>query len=61
MVIADSDDVFDLLFVFMEKSNNKDDEEVMFLDIKQNLTNYSLKRLRGSAGVLIDSLCELTN
>lgn len=38
-----------------------DDEEVSFLDIKLNLNNYSLKRVKGLASALIDFFVDLTN
>lgn len=44
-----------------EKFDNEDAGEVTLLDIKKNFSNYSKKRLRSQASVLIDSLCDLTN
>lgn len=61
MVFEDSDDVFDSLFVFMAKSYDKEDEEVKLHNIKQNLNNYFMKKLKDLETVLIDSLVELTN
>lgn len=42
IAIKDSDDAFDSLFAFMTKSK---DEEKTLLDIKQDLNNYSLRKL----------------
>lgn len=44
----------------MVKSKDNKDEEVTILTIKQNLKDYSLKKLKSLATVLIDSLCDLT-
>lgn len=44
-----------------ETFDNEDAGEVTLLDIKKNFSNYSKKRLRSQASVLIDSLCDLTN
>lgn len=58
MVNEDSYDAFNSLFAFMAKSY---DEDVNLLNIKQNLNNYSLKRIKGLASSSIDSLVEITN
>ena len=70
----DDEEVYDSIFAIMAKSDDDDSdsdaeaeiqreavEEVTLSDIKQNLHAYSVKRLRSLAGMLIDSLTELTN
>lgn len=44
IVTKDSDDSFDSLFAFIAKYDDKDDEEVSLIDIKQNLNNYFLEK-----------------
>lgn len=48
-----------LLFVLMSDTNNDEDQPITFLDIKANLMNYSLSKLKYPFFVLIDSVNEL--
>lgn len=43
IVVKDDDEVFGILFAFMEKSNDEADDEVLLLDLKENLNCYSMK------------------
>lgn len=60
MVVEDEESVFNSLFALMEKSDDKDDEEVTFLDIKENLKDYSLKEPKSLDSILIYGFCDLT-
>lgn len=44
----------------MARVDDDEDDEVNPLNIKQNLNNYTYKKLIKLANVLINSLCELT-
>lgn len=39
---------------FMVKSEDKEDDEIIFFDVQNNLRNYSKKELRLLSSVLID-------
>ena len=41
--------------------NEEEDDQVTLLDMKNELDNYSLKKLRTLAKVMIDSVIELTS
>lgn len=59
IVMEDEVQVFDLLFVLMAETDDNEDEPVTLLDIKENLKNCSLNKLRSLASVLSDSMNEL--
>lgn len=60
IVMEDEVQEFDSLFYLMEDTNDDKDEPVNLLDIKVNLKNYSLSKLKALASVLIDSMNDLT-
>lgn len=62
LAIKDDEDVYNSIISFMAKYDEEDegDDEVILDDLKQNLDICSLKTLRKSVVVFIDSLCELT-
>ncbi|XP_069150821.1 uncharacterized protein [Solanum lycopersicum] len=50
------------MFAFMAHTENEEeDDNVTLLDMKNDLNNYSLKKLRTLANVMIDSVIELTS
>ncbi|XP_016581683.1 uncharacterized protein LOC107879073 [Capsicum annuum] len=57
-------DYQDYLKTIGEKEKNRDqrmkEKEVTLSDIKENLDNYTARKIKGFANVLIDSICELT-
>lgn len=59
MVMEDDVQVFDSLFSLMADIDDDEDEPVTFLDIKENLKNYSPSKLRSLAFVLVDYMDEL--
>lgn len=52
--------VYDSLFILMANSDVDEDDKVTFLDIKENLKNYSLTELKSLDAVLIDNINDLT-
>lgn len=60
LAIKDDDEVFDIVFAFMEKSNDEAEDEVTLHDLKDNLDLGIIKKLRKLACALIDSLHYLT-
>ena len=55
LVIQDEANVFNGMFYLVAKYDEDDDEyKVTLLSFKQNLSMYSIKRLRRLANVLID-------
>lgn len=59
MVMDDKVSVFSL-FTLMANSDSESDNHVTLLDIKDNLKDYSINKLRCVASVLIDFLNDLT-
>ena len=50
------------MFAFMAHTENEEeDDKVTLLDMNHDLNNYSLKKLRTLANVMIDSVIELTS
>lgn len=60
MAIEDDVQIYDSLFALMAKSDNKENDKVTLLDIRENLRYYSLKELRSLDTVFIDYIFELT-
>lgn len=61
--MIDEDDkyvIYDSMFSFMSNSKDKEEQELTLFDIEKNLDNYSTKKTKILANVLIDSICELT-
>ena len=53
---------FNEMFALMAHTENEEeDDQVTLLDMKNDLDNYSLKKLRTLAKVMIDSVIELTS
>lgn len=59
LALKNDDKIFDTLFVFMVKSDDRAEDEIILLDLEENLNLYFVKKLKKLVFVLIDSLCEL--
>lgn len=59
VVVKDKAPVFDLLFSLMADYQADEDNPVTLYDIKEDLKDYSLSKLKPLASVLIDSLNNL--
>lgn len=61
MIVIEGDvQIYDSLFVLMNKLDDDEDNKITLLDLKENLKNYSLKELNSLSTVLIDTIYEFT-
>ena len=62
VVVHEEETIFNEMFAFMAHTENEEeDDKVTLLDMKNDLNNYSLKKLRTLANVMIDFVIELTS
>ena len=62
VVVHEEETIFNEMFAFMAHTENEEeDDKVTLLDMKHDLNNYSLKKLRTMAKVMIDFVIELTS
>ena len=62
VVVHEEETIFNEMFALMAHTENEEeDNHVTLLDMKNDLDKYSLKNLRTSAKVMIDSVIELTS
>lgn len=54
MIMEDKVQVLDSLFALMEDTKINEDKLMTLLDIKENLNDYSLSKLRSLAFVMVD-------
>lgn len=60
MALEGSENTYNSLFALMARLDDEEEDAVTHLTIKQNLNDYTPKKLRKLANILIDSLCDLT-
>ena len=62
VAVHEEETIFNEMFAFMAHTENEEeDDKVTLLDMKNDLNNYSLKKLRRMTKVMIDSVIELTS
>lgn len=59
IVAMEEAQVFESLLDLMEETDDNKDKPVILLDIKKNLKDYHLNKMRSLSSILIDSLNEL--
>ena len=62
VAVHEEETIFNEMFALMAHAENEEeDDKVTLLDMKNDLNNYSLKKLRRMTKVMIDSVIELTS
>lgn len=61
LVVEDEKLTFYSLFSFMENTEDEEENDITLSKIKENLENYSTRKIKTLSNLLIDSMCEMND